>query len=59
MDRTYNPNGSFKPATKRMADLRQSCLLSTPDWATEALIEKEKFEGDIWECACGDGAMTG
>ena len=18
----------------------------------------EKFEGDIWECACGDGAMT-
>jgi hypothetical protein len=22
------------------------------------LIENEKFKGDIWECACGDGAMS-
>lgn len=22
------------------------------------LLEKEKFEGDIWECACGDGAIS-
>jgi hypothetical protein len=30
----------------------------TPAWATHALIENEKFEGDIWESACGNGAMS-
>jgi len=30
----------------------------TPAWATFALIDNERFSGDIWECACGDGAMT-
>jgi hypothetical protein len=23
--------------------------------ATFALIDSEKFSGEIWECACGDG----
>ena len=26
--------------------------------ATFALIENEKFSGEIWECACGDGTMS-
>lgn len=31
----------------------------TPDYATEALLERECFEGGvIWECACGDGAIS-
>jgi hypothetical protein len=30
----------------------------TPRWATFALIGNEKFKGDIWECACGDGTMS-
>ena len=30
----------------------------TPSIATLKLLEKEKFEGDIWECACGDGAIS-
>lgn len=31
----------------------------TPDYATEALLKRESFEGGvIWECACGDGAMS-
>lgn len=29
----------------------------TPEWATEALFEEEKFEGLVLEPACGDGAM--
>jgi len=33
-------------------------LTSSPRWATFALIDNEKFEGDVWECACGDGAMS-
>jgi hypothetical protein len=31
---------------------------ATPTYATEILLKKEKFIGDIWECACGDGAIS-
>lgn len=58
MDSTYNPNGGFKPTTKRFADLNGADYFPTPAWATQALIDNEKFVGDIWECACGDGAMS-
>jgi hypothetical protein len=57
-DHTYNLNGSFKPTMKRSADLDGPDFFPTPRWATYALIENEKFKGDIWECACGDGAMS-
>lgn len=30
----------------------------TPTYATEALLRRETFEGDIWEPACGDGAIS-
>jgi hypothetical protein len=58
MDTTYNLNGSFKPTMKRTADLEGPDFYPTPKWATYALIDNEKFSGDIWECACGDGAMS-
>lgn len=58
MDATYNLNGGFKPTLKRFADLNGPDYFPTPRWATFALIDNEKFEGDIWECACGDGAMS-
>lgn len=58
MDTTYNLNGGFKPTTKRFADLDGPDFFPTPRWATFALIDNERFEGDIWECACGDGAMS-
>jgi len=58
MDPTYNLNGGFKPTTKRTADLGGADFSPTPAWATHALIENEKFIGDIWEPACGDGAMS-
>jgi hypothetical protein len=58
MDVTYNLNGGFKPTMKRFADLDGPDYFPTPAWATHALIENESFEGDIWECACGDGAMA-
>lgn len=31
---------------------------STPRQCTLDLLEREKFEGEIWECACGDGAIS-
>jgi hypothetical protein len=57
-DATYNLNGGFKPTTKRFADLDGPDFYPTPRWATFALIENERFRGGIWECACGDGAMS-
>ena len=58
MDATYNLNGGFKPTMKRFADLDGPDFFPTPAWATHALIDKEMFKGDIWECACGNGAMS-
>jgi hypothetical protein len=58
MDATYYLNGGFKPTTKRLADLAGPDFYPTPRWATYALIDNESFDGDIWECACGDGAMS-
>ena len=57
-DATYNLNGGFKPTMKRFADLEGPDFFPTPRWATFALAESEKFSGDVWECACGDGAMS-
>lgn len=58
MDTTYNLYGSYKPTLKRYADLNGPDFFPTPEWATHALIENEHFEGDIWECACGNGSMS-
>ncbi|WP_296746047.1 hypothetical protein [Mesorhizobium sp.] len=58
MDATYNLNGGFKPTMKRFADLAGPDYFPTPAWATHALMENEPFDGEIWECACGDGAMS-
>lgn len=57
-DATYNLNGGFKPTMKRSADLGGPDFFPTPAWATFALVDNEKFSGDIWECACGDGSMS-
>lgn len=58
MDATYNLNGGYKPTLKRFADLDGPDFFPTPAWATHALIESEEFVGEIWECACGNGAMS-
>lgn len=58
MDTTYHLNGGFKPALKRFADLEGPDFYPTPAWATYALIDNENFSGEIWESACGNGAMS-
>ena len=55
---TYNLNGGFKPTIKRFADLEGPDFFPTPAWATHALVDNEDFRGDIWESACGNGAMS-
>lgn len=58
MDSTYHLNGAFKPTTKRSADLDGPDFYPTPEWATFALLNNEAFVGDVWESACGNGAMS-
>ena len=58
MDATYNLNGGFMPTAKRFADLNGPDFFPTPAWATHALVDNECFDGDVWECACGDGSMS-
>tara|TARA_R110000765_G_scaffold327885_1_gene418927 strand:- start:16 stop:570 length:555 start_codon:yes stop_codon:yes gene_type:complete len=30
----------------------------TPSYAVEELLKREKFNGNIWECACGEGDIS-
>ena len=40
-------------------DLRQKDdFYPTPEYVTRILMDRIPFEGTIWECACGDGAMS-
>jgi hypothetical protein len=48
----------LQAAIKRLADLEGPDFFSTPAWATYALIDNKKLEGDIWESGCGNGAMS-
>lgn len=39
-------------------DREKDDYYATPEKATQALLSVEKFDGDIWECCCGEGAIS-
>jgi len=39
-------------------DRERDDFYPTPREATRALFARERFDGGIWECACGDGAIS-
>ena len=39
-------------------DREKNDFYPTPENATQSLLDKQKFDGEIWECACGDGSMS-
>ena len=39
-------------------DREKDDFYPTPASATQSLLDNQKFEGNIWECACGNGAMS-
>ena len=39
-------------------DREKNDFYPTPEYVTEALVENVIFTGNIWECACGDGAIS-
>ena len=63
--RTANPNGSapspsseYRPIHVSTFDRRGRDFYATPDWVTEALLQRFQFRGPIWEPCCGAGAMS-
>jgi len=45
--------GDGKPENRQKED-----FYPTPPEAIYSLLEREQFIGNIWECACGDGAIS-
>lgn len=43
---------------KNSGEREEKDFYATPEHAVLSLLEKESFVGDIWECACGDGAIS-
>jgi hypothetical protein len=39
-------------------DREENDFYPTPESATQELLNRVKLTGDVWECACGDGAMS-
>ena len=39
-------------------DREKDDFYPTPKNATQALLDRQKFDGNIYECACGNGAMS-
>ncbi|WP_428668073.1 hypothetical protein [Reyranella sp.] len=39
-------------------DREKDDFYPTPASLTRALVKLEQFDGPVWECACGDGAMS-
>lgn len=44
--------------TREVGTLRGDDFHPTPPCATEALCDVERFDGPVWEPACGDGAIS-
>lgn len=54
---------NLKTATRLVGDSvsnkrKENDFYPTPTWATEALLCREEFKGEIYEPACGDGAIS-
>jgi hypothetical protein len=63
--RTAKPNRSaappaseYRPIHVSSYDRRGRDFYATPDWVTEALLQRFQFRGPIWEPCCGAGAMS-
>jgi hypothetical protein len=55
LQRYANAARAFAPGDSRR---EENDFYPTPPAVTRALLEVEDFDGPIWECACGDGAMS-
>jgi len=49
---------SIVGSSRDNGDRQEDDFYPTPDYAVEELLKREEFMGNIWECACGDGAIS-
>jgi hypothetical protein len=53
-----NNNLSIVGASRDNGLREKDDFYPTPIYATQSLLDKVQFSGSVWECACGDGAMS-
>ncbi len=59
MLRDTNSNKVFKPLGFGQNTVRkENDFYPTPTHTTQALLDKVNFNNNVWECACGDGAIS-
>ena len=49
---------SIVGSSRNNGDREKNDFYPTPKYAVEELLKREKFEGNIWECACGEGDIS-
>jgi hypothetical protein len=52
------PPSGYRPIHISDFNRRGRDFYATPNWVTEALFQRFKFRGPIWEPCCGAGAMS-
>jgi len=49
---------SIVGSSRNNGDRQQNDFYPTPRWCIDELLKREKFDGNIWECACGKGDIS-
>lgn len=53
-----NKGLSIVGSSRNNGEREKNDFYPTPFYAIDELCKREKFTNDIWECACGDGAIS-
>lgn len=53
-----NTGLSIVGSSRKNGDREDNDFYPTPAYAVKELLKREKFDGTVWECACGDGAIS-
>jgi hypothetical protein len=49
---------SIVGASRNNGEREKDDFYPTPSYVVKELLKRETFDGNVWECACGDGAMS-
>ncbi len=53
-----NRSLSIVGSSRANGDREENDFYPTPSYAVEELLKREVFNGNIWECACGEGDIS-
>lgn len=49
---------SIVGSSRSNGEREENDFYPTPDFAVRPLLDREKFKGSVWECACGEGDIS-